>query len=76
MKGYIHNNLGINHFYQFVDKSTTMNNKEGASEATKQSVEQIAGNSVDKIGEMIVHLDSAIRELKNSVRSFENYDHR
>ncbi|CDW76305.1 UNKNOWN [Stylonychia lemnae] len=73
MTGYIHNNLGINHFYQFVEKSSSIQNAQEIN-ANPQGIDKIASEKIEQITIMIKHLDTSISELKNSVRALENID--
>lgn len=66
MKPFLLNNLGVTHFYQFIEKSTQITNQTSTSEK----------GAMDKIGEILAHFDKGIRNLKLSVKTFENFDSR
>eukprot|EP00347_Sterkiella_histriomuscorum_P004387 403360655 len=77
MKGYIYNNHGINHFYQFVEKSQSIaQDKEMKDVGKPQMLDELAGKGLDKIQEMLRHMEGAIVNLKLSVRAIENFDTR
>jgi len=65
-KPFLLNNLGVTHFYQFIEKSTQITNQQAGSEK----------GAMDKIGEILAHFDKGVRLLKQSIRSFENFDGR
>ena len=66
MKPFLLNNLGVTHFYQFIEKSTQITNQTSTSEK----------GAMDKIGEILAHFDKGVRNLKMSVRTFESFDSR
>ena len=66
MKPFLLNNLGVTHFYQFIEKSTQITNQQAGSEK----------GALDKIGEILQHFDKGVRNLKTSVREFESFDDR
>jgi hypothetical protein len=66
MKPFLLNNLGVTHFYQFIEKSTQVTNQQANSEK----------GALDKIGEILAHFDKGVRTLKQSVRAFEGFDAR
>ena len=66
MKPFVLNNLGVTHFYQFIEKSAFITNQQAGSEK----------GAMDKIGEILAHFEKGVRNLKYSVRAFENFDQR
>lgn len=63
MKGYIYNNLGIAHFFNFIEKSTQI---------TSQKKPGDQGN-LEIIGAILKHFEDAVHDLKLSVNYFENF---
>jgi len=61
-RGYIWNNLGMVHFYQFIAKSSEITDPQGAG--------------LDAIKPIVENFDAAVLALKKSVRAFEEYDTR
>lgn len=76
MKAYILNNKGINHFYQFVDFSSSLaKDKEGQADPGKpQMIDELMAKGIDKVQMLVKHLDGTINSLKDSVRVLENFD--
>lgn len=62
MKGYIYNNLGIVHFFSFIEKSTLI---------TDTQKEQ---GGIEIIGKLVTHLEKGISNLKLSIQTFEQFD--
>jgi hypothetical protein len=67
MKPFLLNNLGVTHFYQFIEKSTQITSQEpGATEK----------GALDKIGDILGHFDKGMKNLKKSVCTFEEFETR
>lgn len=50
MKGYIYNNLGMNNFFNFIEKST--------------QITDVKGGGLEIIGKILVHFEKGIKDLK------------
>ena len=61
-KGYIYNNLGMVKFYSFIDKSSKLQDPQGAG--------------IDLMKPILEDFSMAVKNLKSSVRSFEQFESR
>ena len=67
MKPFLLNNLGVTHFYQFIEKSAFI---------TSQQPGTTEKGALDKIGEILGHFEKGMKNLKRSVHSFEDFENR
>ena len=59
MKGYIYNNLGIVHFFSFIEKSV--------------EITDVQQGGLEKVGVVMAHLEKGIHNLKQSICHFEDF---